>query len=85
MSLMRMKELLSDNELVKGSLLYQELMAEHEEILRHKWLESEKAGHDIGLDLAQVDWQVKHRSRWLKEQQEKRGEVAQRGTPAQSP
>jgi len=85
MSLMRMKESLSDNDLVKSSLLYRELLAEHEEILRHKWLESERAGYDIGFDQAQVDWQIKHRKRWLKQQQEKRGEGAQNGTPAPSP
>ena len=32
---------------VKQTSLYKEFIAEREEILRHKWLESEKAGHDI--------------------------------------
>ena len=31
------------------------------EILRHKWLESEKAGVDIGWDRARVDWMLRHR------------------------
>jgi hypothetical protein len=35
-----------------------------EEILRHKWIESEKAGYDIGLDAALQDWQVKHHLQW---------------------
>ena len=30
-------------ELVKNSILYKEFFAEREEILRHKWIESEKA------------------------------------------
>ena len=34
-------------ELVRESLLYKEFLAEREEILRHKWIESEKAGVDI--------------------------------------
>ena len=38
--------------LVKNSVLYKEFLAEREEILRHKWLESEKAGHDIGFEKA---------------------------------
>ncbi len=46
------------------SALYQEFRAEREEILRHKWLESEKAGHDIGFEKALLDWIVKHRSSW---------------------
>ena len=31
----------------KRSTLYQEFLAEREEILRHKWIESEKKGKDI--------------------------------------
>ncbi len=66
-----MKETRSTIDLVKASLLYQEFQAEREEILRHKWFESEKAGHDIGFDLAQVDWQMKHRPHWRKAWQER--------------
>ena len=51
-------------ELVRESLLYKEFLAEREEILRHKWIESEKAGHDIGFEKALLDWIVKHRSSW---------------------
>ena len=46
------------------SALYQEFLAEREEILRHKWIESEKAGHDIGFEKALLDWIVKHRAGW---------------------
>ena len=53
-----------DQELVKESLLYKEFLAEREEILRHKWIESEKAGHDIGFEKALLDWIIKHRSSW---------------------
>ena len=35
-----------------------------EEILRHKWLESEKAGRDIGLLNALYDWRAKHYPNW---------------------
>jgi hypothetical protein len=66
---------LADN-LVKQSLLYREFQAEHEEILRHKWYESEKKGHDIGFEMAQVDWSIKHGSRWRKEWQQKRLQCA---------
>ena len=50
--------------LVKESLLYKEFLAEREEILRHKWIESEKAGHDVGFEKALLDWIIKHRSSW---------------------
>lgn len=54
-------------ELVKNSVLYKEFLAEREEILRHKWIESEKAGHDIGFERALLDWIVKYRSGWRDE------------------
>jgi hypothetical protein len=60
------KEQLSDNDLLKKSLLYRQFQAEREEVLKHKWIESEKAGHDIGLERATTDWVLKHRSQWLK-------------------
>ncbi len=47
--------------------LYQEFLAEREEILKHKWIQSEEAGHDIGLETALVDWAVNHREVWKKE------------------
>jgi hypothetical protein len=46
------------------SALYQEFLAERSEILRHKWIESEKVGHDIGFEKALLDWIVKHRAAW---------------------
>lgn len=48
----------------KNSALYKEFLAEREEILRHKWIESEKAGYDIGFEKALLDWIVKHRAEW---------------------
>ena len=59
----------NSSELVKESLLYKEFLAEREEILRHKWIESEKAGHDIGFEKALLDWIVKHRSSWRTQRQ----------------
>ena len=53
--------------LVKHSMLYKEFSAERVEILRHKWIESEKAGYDIGFERALIDWIVKYRSVWLEE------------------
>ena len=55
--------------LVKNSVLYKEFLAEREEILRHKWLESEKVGHDIGFEKALLDWIVKFRSSWRETRQ----------------
>ena len=54
----------ADAKLLKGSRLYQEFIAEREEIMRHKWIESEKAGYDVGFEKALLDWIVKHRSNW---------------------
>lgn len=35
-----------------------------EEIMRHKWIESEKARYDIGFENALIDWVNKHRTDW---------------------
>jgi hypothetical protein len=53
-----------DPNVVQNSSLYKEFQAEREEILRHKWIESEKAGYDIGFERALTDWIVNHRSDW---------------------
>jgi hypothetical protein len=60
------KEQLPAGDLLKNSSLYREFQAEREEILRHKWIESEKAGRDIGFEQALTDWIVRHRSQWRK-------------------
>ncbi|MBI5397266.1 MAG: DUF4032 domain-containing protein [Verrucomicrobia bacterium] len=52
------------NEWVQKTSLYREFIAEREEILRHKWLESEKAGHDIGFEKALVEWVSRYRTAW---------------------
>ena len=59
----------TSDELLKSSSLYREFLAEREEILRHKWLESEKVGIDVGFEEALTDWMVKHRSEWRKRRQ----------------
>ena len=65
------KPLTSD--LLRDSLLYRHFQAQREEILKHKWYESEKAGHDIGFDQALTDWTIKHRAQWLKRRQGETG------------
>ncbi|HTB80116.1 MAG TPA: hypothetical protein VK717_04435 [Opitutaceae bacterium] len=58
------KEPEASRDFVKQSSLYQEFLAEREEILRHKWLESERLGYDIGFERALLDWIRKHRESW---------------------
>jgi len=62
------------NDLVKNSSLYREFQAEREEILKHKWIESEKAGYDIGFEQALTEWIIKHRSKWRKARQQAQGD-----------
>jgi hypothetical protein len=57
------------DDLLKNSSLYREFQAEREEILKHKWIESEKAGHDIGFERALTDWIMRHRTAWRKARQ----------------
>ena len=63
------KDASSANDLLKNSSLYREFQAEREEILKHKWIESEKAGRDIGFEQALTDWIIKHRASWRKTRQ----------------
>jgi hypothetical protein len=52
--------------LLRKSALYKEFLAERNEILKHKWIESEKVGYDIGFERALLDWIVKYRATWRK-------------------
>lgn len=63
------KEPFQPGDILQRSSLYKEFQAEREEILKHKWIESEKAGRDIGFEQALTDWIVKHRSNWRKARQ----------------
>lgn len=45
---------------VEGTRIFHKHAAIREEILRHKWIESEKAGYDIGWERASQDWMIYH-------------------------
>jgi hypothetical protein len=47
-----------------NSSIYREFVEEKEEVMKHKWLESEKKGYDIGYSAALIDWILKHRANW---------------------
>ncbi len=53
MAKMDQKELLKDKQVI-------------EEINRHLWIESEKAGYDIGFEKAAADWLKRFSSEWVK-------------------
>ena len=45
---------------MRESLLVRQWECMKQEILLHKWYESEKAGHDIGWDRAAQDWMIRY-------------------------
>jgi hypothetical protein len=45
------------------------LASQREEIAKHKWIESEKAGRDIGWPRASAEWFQNHFSDWIRAQQ----------------
>lgn len=47
------------------SSTFEHFLKERDEVLRHKWLESEKAGRDIGFEAALLGWIIRHRRQWL--------------------
>lgn len=59
-----MTESNDDRRLVENSLLYKMFARQRDEILRHKWIESEKAGVDIGFEKALLGWLVKNSASW---------------------
>jgi len=50
--------------LFKNSSLHTILRAERDEINKLKWIESEKAHHDIGINRARMIWS-RYRVQWL--------------------
>lgn len=44
---------------VKNTRLFREWEEMKQEIMVHKWYESEKVGHDIGWERAAVDWLIR--------------------------
>ncbi|MFH0982919.1 MAG: hypothetical protein V2A79_15465 [Planctomycetota bacterium] len=51
---------------MRNTRLYREWETTRDEILKHKWIESEKAGRDIGWERAAVDWLVRFGKRGKK-------------------
>ena len=72
----------TSREFVKQSSLYQEFLAEREEILKHKWLESERLGYDIGFEKALLEWIRMHRESW---RAARRQQLGSHGLSAQTP
>lgn len=52
--------------------IYRLFLDMKEEIFKHKWIESEKQGKDVGFENALVDWITKHRSEWSKHKYNKK-------------
>ncbi len=56
---------------IKNTSLYREYLAMKEEINKHKWYESERAGYDVGFAQALIDWTIKFKTKWLSERKNK--------------
>ncbi|SKA92178.1 protein of unknown function [Prosthecobacter debontii] len=50
---------------------YAEFKAELDQILRHKWIVSEKEGKDVGFERALNEWAQNHRAEWRRHRNEK--------------
>lgn len=56
--------------------LYKKFLIEREEIMKHKWIESEKRGYDVGFDHALTSWTSNYRKQWLKEYNNSNGNLS---------
>jgi hypothetical protein len=56
---------------IKETSLYREFLAQREEIMKHKWYESERAGYDVGFAYALIDWTMKFKNKWLQSRKKK--------------
>jgi len=52
---------------LQNTRLYRHYLAIRNEVMKHKWIESEKAHKDVGFEYALVDWIVKYKTRWDEE------------------
>lgn len=50
--------------------IYKEFLLMKEEIYKHKWYESERAGYDIGFVKALMDWTINYKTAWIKKRKE---------------
>lgn len=62
--------------------LRQEMTAQWSEIQKHKWIESERAGRDLG-DHAVIDWIRKHAADWRRRRRECLSMARPNGRPVQ--
>lgn len=51
---------------ITKSLIYEERLSIKEEVNKHKWIESEKLGYDIGFVKALINWTVNYKTEWAK-------------------
>ena len=51
---------------IKNTLLFKKYKEEREHILLNKWYLSEKAGYDVGMERALLDWVIYHKKDYLK-------------------
>jgi ERCC4-related helicase len=52
------------NRMRKADPLADVVRSQLEEIKKYKWIESEKAGKDIGMERATREWMAKHFPEW---------------------
>ncbi len=49
---------------------YQEFLAQREEVMRYKWIHSEREGRDIGFERALVSWVRQERDAWRRKRRQ---------------
>jgi len=61
------------NERNGGSDAYSEFEAQLDEIRKHKWIESQHIGEDIGFERALTEWVCTHGQDWRDDKDKRKG------------
>jgi hypothetical protein len=57
-----------NNDIRNSDPLLELIRVQQEEVAKYKWIESQKAGQDIGWERATTEWLEKHFAGWERDQ-----------------
>jgi len=59
-----MKKISTTEDVVNSSNFFKDYCMKKDQVMKYKWIESEKRGADIGLERAWLQWESRHYQTW---------------------